>query len=231
MTLLIFDCDGVLVDSEILHAQVECEIGKEVFGIELDPVTHNCHFTGGGLPPVYKFWQQESGKLLPPDIHEMMAQRKNEAFATRLQPIPHIHEALMELTAFPRCVASGTPSATLTVCLRATKLLDYFSPHLFTAEMVAHGKPAPDIFLYAASKMGFDPADCLVIEDSAHGVHAALAAGMKVIGFVGGSHCAPAHAEKLQGAASVISDMRALPATINRVLRRVPVINKPALDI
>jgi beta-phosphoglucomutase-like phosphatase (HAD superfamily) len=122
------------------------------------------------------------------------------------------------LADFPRCVASGTPLPILRMSLRATNLQDQFGENLFTAEMVTRGKPAPDLFLYAAGEMGFAPEDCIVIEDSVPGVQAACAASMRVVAFTGGGHCLPGHAEKLAGAARIINDMRTLPETIHDVL-------------
>lgn len=217
MTLLIFDCDGVLVDSEILHAEIETELGRDLLGIDRDPRTHARLFTGRGLKSLFAAWEGECGHPLPPDIEEEMARRKSHAFTTRLAATPFVAEALDALSAFPRCVASGTPVETLTIALRATGLYDHFAPHLFSSAMVARGKPAPDVFLYAAAGMDAHPADCIVIEDSEHGVRAALAADMDVIGFVGGSHCGERHADTLRGAAHIIRDMRELPGAIARM--------------
>lgn len=217
MTLLIFDCDGVLVDSEILHQEVEAELGRQRLGIDRDPLTHGRLFTGKGLRNLLEAWEEESGRPLPPDLTDEMARRKRDAFTTRLKAIPFVAETLAELSGFPRCVASGTPVPTLHIALTSTGLYDHFAPHLFSSSMVARGKPAPDVFLYAAERMGTSPEDCIVIEDTEHGVEAALAARMKVIGFTGGSHCNDSHAETLRGADHVIGDMRELPAVLKRI--------------
>ncbi|HZU89792.1 MAG TPA: HAD-IA family hydrolase, partial [Stellaceae bacterium] len=120
----------------------------------------------------------------------------------------------------PVCVASSSLPAQLRLGLEVAGLLEFFEPHLFSATMVAHGKPAPDLFLYAAARMGAAPRHCLVVEDSLAGVTAARAAGMTALGFCGGSHCRPGHGERLLagGAAHVIRDMRDLPAAIERFL-------------
>jgi HAD superfamily hydrolase (TIGR01509 family) len=220
MTLLIFDCDGVLVDSEFLHSQIESDIGRDMVGVNRNPWEHNRIFSGMGLKNVYQAWERETGKALPSTLDSELARRKAEAFSTILKPIPYVIDALQELNGIPRCVASGTPLPTLEIALRTAGLYDFFAPNLFSSSMVARGKPAPDIFLHAAREMGAEPKDCLVIEDSMHGVAAALAAGMPVIGFAGGSHCAPCHAEKLQGAMSVITDMRQLPKVVKEFLRK-----------
>ena len=214
MTLLIFDCDGVLVDSEILHAQIESDIGREMLGIDRDFLTHHHRFSGGGLKNLYIAWEQELDRPLSPDVDKEMTHRKNEAFASQLKAIPYVAEALSKMPEIQRCVASGSPLPTLEIALRTTNLYEYFGSNIFSSESVPRGKPAPDIFLFAAQQMGVDPKDCLVIEDSVHGVNAALAAQMKVVGFVGGSHCLPEHAEKLRGANRIIADMRELPAVV-----------------
>lgn len=217
MTLLIFDCDGVLIDSEILHSEVESELGRELLGIDRDPLTHARLFAGKGLQNLLDSWAEESGTPLPPRVEEEMARRKREAFTTQLRAIPFVVETLENLTSFPRCVASGTPVPTLEVALKAAGLYDQFAPHLFSSAMVARGKPAPDVFLHAAAAMGAHPDSCVVIEDSEHGVRAALAARMRVIGFIGGSHCDAAQAEKLFGAHRIIGDMRELPSVLSDV--------------
>jgi beta-phosphoglucomutase-like phosphatase (HAD superfamily) len=100
--------------------------------------------------------------------------------------------------------------------LTVTGLLRYFDPHIFSATQVARGKPAPDLFLFAASRMQAAPDTCLVIEDSEAGVRAAVAAGMRVIGFTGGGHCRLGHAERLRtaGATAIFDHMRNLDAQL-----------------
>lgn len=218
MTLLIFDCDGVLVDSEILHQEVEAELGRNLLGIDRDPVAHGRLFTGKGLRNLLAAWEAESGEPLPTGIEEEIARRKQIAFTTRLKPFPFLTETLDILSSFQRCVASGTPEQTLTLSLQTTGLYDYFSPHLFSSTLVARGKPSPDIFLYAAKKMRVSPSDCIVIEDTEHGVDAALAAHMKVIGFTGGSHHDHSSAKRLHHSNHIIDDMRDLPGVIFALL-------------
>ena len=116
-----------------------------------------------------------------------------------------------------RCVASSSAPERLRHSLSLAGLLHRFEPHIFSATQVARGKPAPDLFLFAAASMQRRPAACVVIEDSVPGVQAAVAAGMRVIGFTGGGHCRPGHAERLRaaGAAAVADDMRRLPALVS----------------
>jgi HAD superfamily hydrolase (TIGR01509 family) len=124
------------------------------------------------------------------------------------------------LTALPqrRCVASSSAPERLRHSLSLTGLLRCFEPHVFSATEVARGKPAPDLFLFAAASMQVAPVGCVVIEDSVPGVQAAVAAGMRAIGFTGGGHCRPGHAERLRaaGAAAVTDAMAALPALVAR---------------
>jgi beta-phosphoglucomutase-like phosphatase (HAD superfamily) len=117
--------------------------------------------------------------------------------------------------------SSGTPTR-IRSSLGTTELIDYFAPNLFSAMQVERGKPAPDLFLFAAAQMNTPPARCLVIEDSVPGVTGARAAGMAVIGFTGGSHCRPGDADRLRaaGATIVIDDMRDLPALTAQTLNR-----------
>ncbi|MEL7488068.1 MAG: HAD-IA family hydrolase [Pseudomonadota bacterium] len=112
-----------------------------------------------------------------------------------LKPIDGADDALSRIDA--KAVASSSRAIYLQSKLERTGLLDLVAPHVYSAELVAHGKPAPDIFLYAADRLEADPARCLVVEDSVNGVAAGVAAGMTVWGFTGGGHCFEGHAERL----------------------------------
>jgi beta-phosphoglucomutase-like phosphatase (HAD superfamily) len=116
----------------------------------------------------------------------------------------------------PKCVASSSSFDRIRVSLESADLIRYFEPYLFSASEVKNGKPAPDLFLHAATRMHVEPRDCIVVEDSAVGVAAGIAAGMRAIGFVGGSHAGSRLAEQLRaaGAHAIISDMRALKGII-----------------
>jgi beta-phosphoglucomutase-like phosphatase (HAD superfamily) len=124
-------------------------------------------------------------------------------------------ETLAKLTQRICVASSGTPTRIVS-SLTTTGLIERFGSHLFSASQVEHGKPAPDLFLFAASQMGVAPSRCLVIEDSLPGVRAARAAGMAVLGFHGGAHCSPATAAVLQaaGATATFGYMRDLPGLI-----------------
>jgi beta-phosphoglucomutase-like phosphatase (HAD superfamily) len=142
-------------------------------------------------------------------------------FATLLEATPHIGDALARMTV-PVCVASSGPPEKISASLNRTGLYDRFAPHIFSAVQVRHGKPAPDLFLFAAERMQTAPARCLVIEDSVAGIAGAVAAGMPVLGFHGGSHCGDGYGKKLHdaGAAMTFDDMRQLPDLIARIGRK-----------
>ena len=163
------------------------------------------------------------GNALPATFEEEVERRALEDMATSLAPIDGIHDALLRLD-LPRCVASSSSVDWITLGLRTTGLLDHLAPHLFSASMVENGKPAPDIFLYAAREMGVVPESALVVEDSLPGVQAGVAAGATVIGFTGGSHVVDkrVHGERLraEGAALILDDMARLPDLLQGAIDR-----------
>jgi len=140
-----------------------------------------------------------------------------EAFVRELKPVRGVSEALARLSN-RKCVASSSLPDRLAHTLGLTGLAEWFGTAVFSASMVTRGKPAPDLFLYAAQQMRTAPSRCLVIEDSAPGILAAKTAGMTAFGFTGASHCRPGHAQRLSaaGADLVFSDMRELPAFVDR---------------
>lgn len=196
--LVIFDCDGVLIDSEIISARMLiAELRSMGVGIDLDYVTQ--HFLGRSYPTVMKVIKQDFGVNLTPEFEESYRNRLLDAFTTQLQPIPHIAEMLQRLTT-RWCVATSSSPARADRSLRITGLRALVDERLFTASEVAQGKPAPDLFLHAAARMGAEPQRCLVIEDSLNGIKAGHAAGMTVWRFVGGSHLTPPLATEPEGA-------------------------------
>lgn len=209
--LVVFDCDGVLVDSEVIAARV---LSRELvaIGFMLTPEDCLARYTGISLPSVVARIEDEWGHKVPADFLDRLRRGDGQAFREELRAIPHVHEVVAGI-AMPRCVASSSRLAKIRLTLSLAGLLKLFDPHLFSAEMVAHGKPAPDLFLFAAAQMGVEPAYCLAVEDSQAGVRAGLAAGMRVLGFVGGAHCRPGHGATLQaaGAERIFADMRDLP--------------------
>lgn len=183
--LVIFDCDGVLVDSELLSCRCLSKVLAEL-GFELSLEQALELFLGRSTAAIGQYYR-ERGEILPDDFLLRLKARVLETFAGALQPIPDVGAVVSELPA-PCCVASSSDLDRVALSLKVTGLAPHFGDRIYTAQMVRHGKPAPDLFLHAAEKMGAAPARTLVIEDSVSGVQAGKAAGMTVWGFVGGSH-------------------------------------------
>jgi HAD superfamily hydrolase (TIGR01509 family) len=215
--LLIVDCDGVLVDSEPLACQVDAEVLTELgFRITADQILHR--FVGTSLKDMVGQIEAEHGRRLPSDFSDRLTRTLLARFDTELKPIPGVRDALCALP-YRRCVASSSTPDRIARSLAAAGLADLFDD-LFSSVEVERGKPAPDLFLYAADRMGAEPRDCLVIEDSVFGVRAAVDAGMRVIGFAGGGHCGPKHRDSLMvaGADLVLDRMQDLPAAVATML-------------
>jgi HAD superfamily hydrolase (TIGR01509 family) len=162
--------------------------------------------------------ETELGRKLPDDFEAQMKQAALQRYADDLQSIPYVGEAVAAIS-LPKCVASsGTPEK-IRHGLTCAGIYDLLAPNIFSATQVKRGKPAPDLFLYAAEQMQAAPQRCVVIEDSIPGVTGALAAGMTVLGFHGGSHCRPGYAETLRaaGATMTFDDMRQLPGLIAEI--------------
>lgn len=217
--LVIFDCDGVLVDSEAISMSVMLALLAEA-GCRLDPAEGWAHFLGKSLGSVVDWLRRERGMVLTDDLQQEMRRRLLARFEAELQPMPGVAAAIDAL-GLPVCVASSSQPDRIRLSLRVTGLLPRFEPHVFSASMVAHGKPAPDLFLLAARRMGADPARCLVVEDSPAGIAAAHAAGMQAVAFTGGAHAGPARlgeaVEKLAPLA-IIRDMAALSELIRAMV-------------
>jgi HAD superfamily hydrolase (TIGR01509 family) len=212
--MVIFDCNGVLVDSEPLAtAIVSQEFIRAGFGLTPDVVAR--YFTGRRQSDMFAEVEIAAGRKLPKDFAATVAAATLRKFRAELRATAHAAHALSWLRG-PKCVASSASLDRIRVSLETTDLLRYFEPNLFSANDVPNGKPAPDLFLHVAAKMRVRPADCLVVEDSPAGVAAGVAAGMTVIGFVGGSHAGNRLGQHLHyaGARAVISDMRALKGTV-----------------
>ena len=186
--LVIFDCDGVLIDSEVLSCSVlRRQLARHGMPIELDEIF--TRYLGHAFSVVSEDFARVCGRPIP---ESFLPDLKADLFATfgrELRRIPAI-ETVLESLELPYCLTSSSDRERLEVSLRVTGLARYFEGRIYNAEMVARGKPAPDLFLFAAGRMGLLPARALVIEDSVTGVLAGKAAGMTVWGFIGGSHYA-----------------------------------------
>jgi len=185
--LIIFDCDGVLVDSELLSCGCLCEALAR-YGIALDIDEAVDKFVGRNTAAVHEHYGA-LGRPLPEEFSAELKARVRETFSASLSPIDGVGAAL-DILRSPLCVASSSDLDRVSHSLALTGLSQYFGGRLYTSQMVKHGKPAPDLFLHAAEAMLADPRRTLVIEDSVSGVKAAKAASMTVWGFVGGSHYA-----------------------------------------
>jgi HAD superfamily hydrolase (TIGR01509 family) len=184
-SLVIFDCDGVLIDSEILSCDVLIEeLGREGIAVDRDYVFRNC--IGHSFPEVAEKIRSSRGKVLPDGFEARYRASLVSQFDLSLKPTSGVIDILARLGA-PFCIATSSSRERAERSLAAAGL-SRFDARVFTASMVAHGKPAPDLFLLAAKKMHVAPAKCLVIEDSIPGILAARAAGMTVWRFAGGRH-------------------------------------------
>lgn len=213
--MIIFDCNGVLVDSErIATAVASEELMQAGFGLTPEVIAH--YFTGRRPTDMYQAIEQASGRNLPADFIGRVTAATLRRFRQELRATSHVATALSWLRG-PKCVASSSPIDRIRTSLDTADLLRFFDPYLFSASDVRNGKPAPDLFLYVAQKMCVEPRDCIVVEDSPVGVTAGVAAGMTVIGFAGGSHAQGKLAGQLTsaGARTVIADMRLLKGTIS----------------
>ena len=214
---VILDCDGVLVDSEALGleasttylashgftwspkdlVQMFTGFRDDVFAKKLTAAYHSIHH-----------------KAPPQDFFDGLVETRRSR-RHLLQPIAGAN-IFLETLQRPMAVASSSRDEFLQSKLKRTNLHQLLTPHIYSADLVEHGKPAPDIFLYAAEKLGVAPKACLVIEDSANGVKAGIAANMTTWGFVGGGHCFEGHGENLKaaGASKIVKDFASLQALL-----------------
>jgi len=208
--LVIFDCDGVLVDSEPISVRIDVEMLAEL-GLTATEEEVIERFVGRSARVIVESVEEELGHPPPDGWFEHGERRLRQAFVNELRPVPGVVEALKQITQ-PTCVASSSAPEQLRFKLKLTGLYDRFAGRLFSGSEVENGKPAPDLFLYAAARMGTQPTACLVVEDSHHGVEAARAAGMDVLAYAGGGMI-PRQA--LKGPRTVVfDDMRELPRLI-----------------
>jgi len=212
LALLIFDCDGVLVDSEMLGNRVLAAVAGEC-GLTLDPHEALALFRGGKMSDCVAVLSARLGRPLPDDFVATVRARIAATFRAELRAVEGIADALDQI-ALPVCVASSGPREKIELALSVTGLLPRFAGRIFSAYEVGSWKPAPGLFLHAAAKMGVPPAACVVVEDSPLGVRAAVAANMHVIGYAPDSDVA-AELEAL--GASAIRHMHELPQRLNNL--------------
>jgi len=206
LQLVIFDCDGVLVDSERLAVRVEAAVLAEL-GWPLSQAEVIERFMGRSQAVMVQAILDRLGDRLPGDWQDRLDRGYRAAFDAELTPVDGVVEALDRI-ATPTCVASGGSHEMLRHTLGLTGLYDRFEGRIFSASEVAEGKPAPDLFLHAAARLGAEPAACAVVEDSRYGVEAARAAGMRAFGYTGGL----TPPDRLAGPRTVLfDDMRRLP--------------------
>ncbi|MEW2273424.1 HAD family hydrolase [Streptomyces griseofuscus] len=206
--LIIFDNDGVLVDSEPISNRHLAAYLTEL-GIETSYEDSLRDYMGSAMHRVHDLVLERTGQRLPADFDDVFHARVFAAFERELGPVPGAAEVLEKLAAdgVPYCVASSGSHERIRVGHRTTGLDRWFQEErIFSSQDVGKGKPAPDLFLYAAERMGVAPGRCAVVEDSPLGVQAAVAAGMDVYGFT-----AMTPAERLTGATQLFGDMGELP--------------------
>jgi HAD superfamily hydrolase (TIGR01509 family) len=197
--LVIFDLDGVLVDSEVIASEVIAR-AMQAYAVAITGSDVIAQHTGRRAEDIVSLTAAAHGISFPNGFaHELEALVLAE-LVVALKPVAGLTDILARLDRMSWCVASNSPVARMERCLAAAGLTPRFAPRLFSAEHVAKGKPAPDVYLHAAQEMGAAPYDCVVIEDTVIGVTAGKAAGMTVIGFLGGSHCRADHTAALQAA-------------------------------
>ena len=210
--LVIFDCDGVLVDSERITNQVFCAMLNELgVAVTLDDMFER--FVGLSMPQCITLITELRGASPPDWFVPELRKRAGEALKTQITPIPGIADALKELS-IPYCVASSGDHEKIRLTLGTTGLLKFFENKIFSAMDVERPKPAPDVFLLAAHRLGAEPNRCAVVEDTPTGVSAAIAAGMYVFGY---SANTPPHRLKQAGAHQLFSDMSLFPALLEAV--------------
>lgn len=214
--LILFDCDGVLVDSEIIAAKVESQLLTDA-GYPISVEEMGERFAGMTWKNILLAIEKEADIPLSASLLDKSEKLLDARLEREVKIIDGVKFALARLTT-QRCICSNSSGARLDMMLTKVGLKPYFAPHIYSAKDLGPDrvKPKPDIFLHGAQQFGVDPSRCLVVEDSTHGVQAARAAGMRVVGFTGASHTYPSHADRLTdaGAETVISRMQDLPAVV-----------------
>lgn len=201
--LIIFDCDGVLINSEMIAARVEAAAYKRE-GFEMEPLGFAEHFAGMTHHAIQETIEEELERKLDKGFQDKVSEAFLELADTEMTAVPGV-EDMLDMVEGPRCICSNSASDYLQRYLSDVGLYERFAPHIFSAGEVGNkkSKPDPNVFQIAARTFEVDASACLVVEDSSSGVKAAVAAGMTVIGFVGGDHTWPGHAEVLMQAGAL----------------------------
>jgi HAD superfamily hydrolase (TIGR01509 family) len=214
--LILFDCDGVLVDSEIIAAEVESKLLRDS-GFDITAEDMCIRFAGMDWKSILLTIEQEADIPISAQLLDKSEKLLDAALARRVKMIEGVPFALSKLRE-QRCICSNSSTPRLDLMLTKVGLKPFFEGHIYSAKDLGpdRTKPRPDIYIHGAKQFDAYPSRCLVIEDSVHGVHAARAAGMRVIGFTGGSHTYPTHADRLidAGAETVIARMVELPQMV-----------------
>jgi HAD superfamily hydrolase (TIGR01509 family) len=214
---VIFDCDGVLIESEVLACHVEAKLLTNAgFPVTVEEIFER--FVGMTYKGMLTIVEQEHGKPVPDDMYPSIREGVFAEFEHSLVPVPGAAAAAQAVDAagLMKCVASSSGHERLRYTLGLTDLFELFAPHIFSGVDVPNSKPAPDLFLAAAKAMSTSPDYCLVVEDSVAGVRAGRAAGMEVVGFYGGAHCTPTSPRRLKdaGATTLIASLGELAALL-----------------
>ncbi|MGH2940949.1 MAG: HAD family hydrolase [Solirubrobacterales bacterium] len=207
--LVIFDCDGVLVDSDRISLRIQAE---DITALGMPTTYEDCvrDFLGLGRPGTMQILEERLGGPLPEGWEAELDAAVDAAFRRELRPVDGIEAALDQIET-PTCVASSGSQEKMRLTLRLTGLRERFEGRIFSAEEVERGKPAPDLFLFAAARMGAAPEDCVVVEDSPFGATAASAAGMRALGYAPDDDGEPLRREGAQ----VFKAMTELPGLID----------------
>jgi HAD superfamily hydrolase (TIGR01509 family) len=218
---VIFDCDGVLIDSESIAHDVEIAALGSI-GLTYDEDEFRAKYQGVAV----KEWAEgldadhvaRFRAPLPSGFIQALSAEITRSILSQIRPIAGAVAAVKSVRS-PKAVASSSPRHELIGKIAGLGLTDEFHPHIYAGDDVARGKPAPDLFLHTAKRMGIDPGSCLVNDDSAHGVAAAIAAGMTPWGFVGGPHCTPSQADRLHraGAKTTFQHMDEIAAALAKL--------------
>ena len=223
ITAVIFDCDGVLIDSEVLSLEIERSLLAEI-GLAYELAEYKRRFLGlpfgTYLDAIKADALERTGRALPDGLDIRFGALLNKAFEEKLRAISGAHELVHALD-LPKAVASSSKLKSLERKLTMTGLKPAFGTHIYSTELVARGKPAPDLFLLAAERIGAAAPTTLVVEDSANGIRAAKAAGMIAAGFTGGGHCDAGHDEMLisAGADMVFASFAAIESHLANAIR------------